>query len=456
MLAQFKKFIERESLFNPTKDQVVLATSGGIDSVVMANLFAAAGYRFALAHCNFKLRGKESEEDALFVQKLAQDLNVPYYYVEFDTLEEAKSAGESIQMVARSLRYNWLHKLCKQQNFTYMATAHHTNDSIETAIFNLTKGCGIRGLHGILPKKGKLIRPLLFASKNGIRAYAKTKGLAHREDSSNASLKYTRNKIRQEVIPKLQEINPTLENTFKANFKRFKEVEYLYEQAIEQLKSTICKQKGGQLIINRGLLNECATAYSLLHELLTPLGFNQDQINDLIRQPKAEAGGIFSSKTHRLVRTDVDLVVEAIPKKLKEKEVFKIESIYGYSNRPWRNPNCDISLSIELIEHTPETHHKLEDKDDPFVAILGLKQVNAPLYLRKWREGDTFQPLGMKGKHKKVNKLFKDKKINRFDREKIWILTDANDVIMWVVGLRQDERFVEWGQYIYKIKATKL
>lgn len=453
MLEKFKLFIQEESLFNPIEDRIVLATSGGVDSVVMADLFAAAGYDFGLAHCNFNLRGKESDEDALFVQNLAKNLGTPYYYVEFDTLAEVKSRGESIQMVARTLRYDWLYKLCVQNNFNYMATAHHINDSIETVLFNLTKGCGIRGIHGILPKKGKLIRPLLFSSKKEIESYAQKNNLAYREDSSNASLKYTRNKIRHHVIPILQEINPTLENAFQGNFKRFGEIEYLYKQAIERLKLAICTEKGEQLFIDRKLLRECKTAYSLLHELLDPLGFSQDQLNDLIEQPDAEAGGIFRSKTHRLVRTNLDLVIEPIPQKNKKQEVFKIESVYG--NKPWSNFDCDISLSFELIECTQETQYKLDDKDDPFVAIFGINEVNTPLYLRKWKAGDIFQPLGMGGKHKKVNKLFKDKKINRFDREKIWLLTDANDVIMWVIGLQEDERFVKWGQYIYKVTVTK-
>ncbi|MCP4438474.1 MAG: tRNA lysidine(34) synthetase TilS [Aureispira sp.] len=453
MLEQFKRFVVEESLINPKEDSILLATSGGVDSVVLAHLFAAANYRFAIAHCNFQLRGEESDGDAQFVKQLAAEFDVPYYSTTFSTLAESRATGVSIQMVARTLRYDWLNLLCESDNFAYLATAHHINDSIETSLFNLTKGCGIRGLHGILPKRKQLIRPLLFAHKAMILDYAKEKGIKYREDSSNVSVKYTRNKIRHQVIPPLQEINPNLETTFQGNFQRFREVEYLYEQAIAQLKSNICHQNGEKIEINRELLRQCVTPYSLLYELLNPLGFNQDQINDLIKQPNVEGGGIFSSKTHRLLRTDLNLVVEPIPKGEKKRKNFKIESMRG----TWTDSDCDISLSFELIEHTPETQEQIDEgRDSPWVALFNLQEIKQPLYLRRWKEGDTFQPLGMGGKHKKVNKLFKDKKVNRFDREKIWILTDADDRIMWVVGMRVDERFSKWGQYLYKIKVNKL
>ena len=254
MITKFQKYITEQNLFSK-KDKVLIATSGGIDSTVLCFLFHLSKFNFGIAHCNFKLRGKESDEDAVFVKKLAEKLQVPFYSIDFETEKIAKERKESIQLVARNLRYEWLEKTRQLNaspfgNYQWIATAHHLNDSIETVLYNFTKGCGIRGLHGILPKNGNIIRPLLFATKEEIEDYAQKHQINFREDVSNSTDKYARNKIRHHVIPILKELNPAFERTGFENIERLREVEALYDFAVENLKKEILFQENQKLKIN--------------------------------------------------------------------------------------------------------------------------------------------------------------------------------------------------------------
>ncbi|MBL4715873.1 MAG: tRNA lysidine(34) synthetase TilS, partial [Bacteroidia bacterium] len=258
MIERFKQFIEQEDLFS-SGDRILLAVSGGVDSVVMAHLFYHAGFDFEIAHCNFNLRGKESDEDELFVKGNAGCYGKNFHSTRFDTEQFADEHKLSIQEAARELRYSWFAEILEKENLQYVATAHHINDSVETVIYNLVKGTGIKGLRGIPTKNGTVVRPLLFATRDEILNYAKEKELTYREDSSNKELKYNRNLIRNEVVPKLEQINPSFISTFSENIYRFKEVDKLYNQRIEQLKNELVVEDDGCCKINIKLLKKIDT-----------------------------------------------------------------------------------------------------------------------------------------------------------------------------------------------------
>src|ERR1017187_10418267 len=249
MLHRLLDFIKKENLFL-TKDKILVAVSGGIDSVVLCELFHQATIKFGIAHCNFKLRDKESDGDEIFVKALAKKYDVPFYSKSFDTALYSKENGISIQMAARDLRYSWFEEIRIKEKYQYIAVAHHQNDVVETVLMNLIKGTGIAGLHGILPKKDKIIRPLLFATREEIEAFAKENKLKFREDSSNQSDKYLRNKIRHQIIPVMKEINPSLESTFADNINRFKLAEALLNKRIDQIREFRFKYQGNQIIID--------------------------------------------------------------------------------------------------------------------------------------------------------------------------------------------------------------
>lgn len=427
MHADFCHFIETNQLFT-SSEKILIAVSGGIDSVVLCHLMKENNFVFGIAHCNFKLRGVESDKDADFVKSLAKSLNVTYFGIAFDTDNISKIRKQSIQVVARDLRYEWLEKIRDNHNFAYVATAHHSNDSIETAIYNLSKGCGIRGIHGILPKKNKIIRPLLFANKNQILSFARQNNHAHREDASNSTDKYARNRIRHHVITELQKINPSLETTFKGNFQRFRAVEGIYDWAIEFWRTKIIEQKDQVLRINTTLFKGIPALSSILYEILKSYGFNFDQVEQMLIASKKQSGKQFFSASH-------ELLLDRSYWFLKPKEKKRIKEI--------------IIMEGQEIIHISE-HQQLILKEiaayainfnlDKNTAYFDKDLLQRPLKLRKWQEGDSFQPFGMMGKHKKVSDVFKNKKLSLFEKERVWIL-ESQEKIAWLVGIRSDERF---------------
>ena len=245
----FSTFINKNKLIL-SSNKILLTVSGGVDSVVMCNLFHNAGIKFGIAHCNFQLRGKESDGDEKFVENLADKYGVPFYCKQFDTKKYSKEHHISTQMAARTLRYNWFQEIRKKEGYTYIATAHHQDDSIETFFINLIRGTGIAGLHGILPKQGKIIRPLLFANKEDILKFSAKQDLSYREDSSNASDKYMRNKIRHSIVPVLRELNPKIETTISSTIKRLQDVETIYKSEIEKQRLNIVSEKDGSIFIS--------------------------------------------------------------------------------------------------------------------------------------------------------------------------------------------------------------
>ncbi len=429
-LKQFLSFIKQHNLFN-IKDRVLLAVSGGRDSVLMAHLFKAAGFEFALAHCNFWLRGDESDADEQFVAELARGLDVPFYSTRFNTESYAKDHQISIQMAARDLRYNWLEKIRSEFKFSYIAIAQHQNDIVETVLLNQVRGTGISGMHGILAKRDKIIRPLLFLNREDIDRMVEKENFSFREDSSNFSSKYARNKLRLEVIPALKELNPQLEETFMANTKRFAELEILLNNKICEIKEDLFELiSTDEFKISIIKLKDLVPQNTLLFGLFQPYGFNEAVLKDL-RQSWDKPGKIFKSATHQIL-TDREFILLSKIQLTKEQEIQVPENgkvIWHeivYNSYVTDAANFELSNDRNLLQ----ANHSL---------------LQFPLRIRNWQKGDYFYPLGMKGK-KKLSDFFIEQKIPLSKKNEVGVLENKNGDIIWICGYRLDER--------YKVKNT--
>ncbi len=438
----FQQYITQKHLLQKN-DRVLLAISGGVDSVVLFHLLHTSNFEVGLAHCNFKLRGEESDKDEEFLQKLGAQHDFPVFTIQFDTEQYAIENKCSIQMAARELRYKWLEEIRSEKDFTFIATAHHQNDIAETVLYNLTKGTGIAGLHGILPKNGKLIRPLLFASKTEIETYAQTHNLQYRTDASNQSTKYARNKIRHLVMPVLKELNSKLEETFYENVQRFAEVEQIYREGIEAYRKKLLEHKKHDTLISIAKLRKIPAIRTVLYELLKGYGFNASQVRQLIQAFDAEAGKVFYSESHQIIKDRKHFI-------LSEKN----SRSSGFALIQAEQTQVEMSeLMLQINRHTAEN---FEIPKDASIACLDADKLQFPLVLRKWKDGDYFYPLGMKRKKKKLSRFFIDLKLSRTEKERIWVLTNSQKHLLWVVGYRLDERFkiTHKTQDIYQISIT--
>jgi tRNA(Ile)-lysidine synthase len=426
-LSRLQLFIKQHALFLEG-ESVLLAVSGGRDSVLMAHLFKAAGYRFGIAHCNFNLRAEESELDKHFTEGLAEELEAPYYTSSFDTKEYALENHISIQMAARDMRYTWLEKIRKEFNYQYIAVAHHQNDVIETMLLNLTRGTGISGLHGILPKKGKIIRPLLFLNRDEIDELVQQNAYTYREDSSNLSAKYSRNKLRLEVIPVLKELNPALEQTFEANRRRFAELEVLLDLQVKEIKERLFKQlTKEEFEISIAELKKLNPLNTLLYGLFHPYGFTETVLNDLSHSWDGNPGKVFRSTGHQLLIDRGNIILSLINESQHEEILLEPDvAIYTWNRQQF----CSKTVLISQFELNRNEN----------IAQLDFDLLSFPLKLRSWKNGDFFQPLGLKQK-KKLSDLFVDQKIRLNHKKDIGILENNNGDILWVAGLRIDERY---------------
>lgn len=425
MLNRFKKFISDKNLFTP-EHRLLLAVSGGVDSVVLAYLCYKAGFNFSIAHCNFGLRGEESEGDEKFVEQLADKFNVQFHTKHFDTQAFADTHNISVQMAARQLRYEWFEEIRKTNKYDRVVIAHHKDDEIETLFINIIRGTGISGLHGIPLQRDNIVRPLLFATRADIENYAKNNKLLFREDSSNSSDKYIRNKLRHKVIPVLKEINPNLEAAISRDIEHFQQVEKIYKEAIgRKLAKLIVKRKNGIEADVRKLLRlNPAPVY--LYELLSPYGFNDTVCNDVLKAMLDDrTGRRFFSATHRLVKDRLRLIITS--NAVSGEEEYLIRSGMKKLTEPL---SLTVSKSKAVSYSIPRSTR---------VASLDFDKLKFPLTIRKWRKGDAFRPLGMKHK-KKLSDFFIDNKFSLIDKEHTWLLTSGTDIV-WVIGYRLDDRF---------------
>ena len=425
MLEEFRRFIQSNALCQPT-DRILLAVSGGIDSMVLLHLYISAGYNPGIAHCNFHLRGDESDGDEQFVKSVAETMDAAYHQQDFDTEQSAGESGISIQMAARNLRYRWFEQIRKKHGYKFISTAHNQDDVIETFFINLSRGTGIRGLTGIPVRSEKVIRPLLFASRESIVDYATEHHIRYREDSSNASDKYLRNRIRHQLIPLLEEENPSFRNALMDTMLNLSETEKLYEQELVQLKHRLVRKDGDRARIRiRDLLAHDARR-SILFEILSEYNFSSQAMEDIIHSLEGPSGKQFLSSTHRIVKDREDLIITPLDK--EEDRKFYLEREAGRISEPF-------DLEWMVVDHT-ETFHIPNDRK---IACLDLQKLHFPLILRHWRTGDYFQPLGMQGM-KKISDYLIDTKVSLPDKERTWLLTSGNK-IAWVIGHRLDDRY---------------
>ena len=405
------------------KDRVLLAVSGGLDSMAMLHLFSQSDIPFAVAHCNFGLRGAESDGDEAFVKDCAKTLGVPFFFRKFQTRVYAKVQKYSIQMAARELRYAWFEELCLQENYQKVATAHHLNDSLETVLLNLAKGTSISGMRGILPVRGQIIRPLLDFSRAELEQMMKAAGLTWREDSSNQDTYYQRNLIRARVVAPLMSINPDLLGTFRDTVARNREVEQVFQAAIAQLRDTVVREEEGHVLISKAQL----TGAYVLEQLLKPYAFGYGQAKEVWKAINGHSGAWFNSGTHDLVIDRDDLVVT--PARTHEQTETLINKRDTEVTISGKDYDLMIIDSGEMPEDWKNSNH----------AFLDLDKLRFPLHLRAWQEGDYFYPLGMKGK-KKLSDFMIDRKIPVNLKPGLRVLESAGE-IAWVVSFRVDDRF---------------
>lgn len=442
MLDKFNKYNTENDLFRP-EDKLLVTVSGGVDSIVLCHLLKKYNANFAIAHCNFGLRAEESDKDECFVEELAEALEVNIHIKKFDTKEYLKNAGISIQMAARELRYQWFSELAKQKGYKYILTAHHQNDLLETVLLNLIRGTGIAGLHGIKPKAGNIIRPLLFATKEHVLKYAEENNLDWREDSSNESAKYQRNLLRLEVIPILKKINSNLEQTLHQSVEKISAAEAIFNQYIEGCRIDFLTKREHYVSLEFEFLKEEIEPHLILFELLRPYGFNYSQSEDILRNLDNDAGKKYISSTYILVKDRTELIIT----EKSETNIFlhiQIESNTHQIYFPW----SDSTIKIQ-------TTTGFEKTNDFSVAYLNYEKLKFPITARLWKEGDSFHPLGMKGK-KKVSDFLNDLKIPLNLKENVSVILSGEDIV-WVVGYRIDERYkAEFNQKTLQFTAHGL
>lgn len=423
MQKKFESNICKDQLFKK-EDSLLLAISGGIDSVVLAYLLKKGGFNFALAHCNFKLRAEDSEADETFCKELSKKLDVKFYTKAFNLDAYCKKNKLSIQMAARELRYDWFKELIEKNKFDHLVTAHHANDIVETIFINLARGTGINGLKGIPEKTGNIVRPLLNFTKEEIANFAAKEKIKFRTDKSNLEAKYERNFLRLKIIPELKKLHPNLEQTFLNNVSNFKEeAEIVNDFLIEKSKQLLSK-KGEIIVLNKVLLKKEKQLKTILHYILEPLGFNVSQTNDIITNIKenGNVGKLFYSSTHTLT---IDREVILIKPKVNDHiELSVIHSL-----------NELKKLNFIKVKDTTELK-KLTEHD----LVIEKDKLIFPLIIRPKMTGDKFKPFGMKG-FKLVSDLLKDLKLNAFEKDKCKILENGNGEIVWVVGYRSDDRY---------------
>lgn len=432
MIDRLKEFIDREQMFS-ADEGILLAVSGGADSVMLAELFNKAGFNFGIAHCNFQLRGKESNKDEEFVKELASKYEVKFYCKHFDTTEYSKEKGISIEMAARELRYKWFEEVRKTENYDHIATAHHLDDEAETLFINLLRGTGISGLHGILPKKKHIIRPLLFMYKQDILDYCKENNIEYKIDSSNATLQYVRNKIRHKIIPELKEINPSVLNNLKETIEHLKETESIFNYYINKKRQKIVIVKDGSVFISITKLKRLKNLNTYLHEFLSPYNFNNAVVKDIIKALDEQPGKQFFSPTHRLIKDRQQLIVDSKDKEIEDSKIAKLEEFKV-------DEYCEFVCEPVELKINKSNYKKDEVLDKgKNIASLDIAKVEFPLIIRKWKQGDYFYPFGMT-KKKKVSRFLIDEKLSINDKENVYVLT-TGDKIIWVIGLRIDNRF---------------
>ena len=426
LLSSFNAYIKTEGLLKP-KQKVLLAISGGMDSIVLLDLLHRSTIPFELAHVNFQLRGEESTRDEQFVRELAKSYQVNLHVKHVDTEINASEHKLSIQEAARKIRYDWFDELLKQHQLDVVCTAHHADDNVETMLMNLFRGTGLTGLRGMLPKQGKIIRPLLFASRETIQEYSAQQELKHVEDSSNASEKYTRNFLRLQIIPQLSKVWPEVAETLRQNMQRFSETEMVYQEALQRKLKKLITIKEDEWHVPVEKLRLTAPLRTIVFELFQDKGFSSKQVDEIIHLLDASTGSYIDSTTHRILKNRNWLICTPLKK----------ENTFIHIIEP--EHQSLILTQGEIHFKQKEWSPKERVSDRPETIELDLAAIQYPLILRNWKAGDYFYPLGMQ-KKKKIARFLIDQKLSKIEKEQVLVLESAGR-ICWVVGHRIDDRF---------------
>ena len=442
LLQAFEKYVERHELFSH-EDKILLTVSGGVDSMVMLSIFVRLDYNVEVAHCNFGLRGKESDEDTEMVLCECEKLGIVCHTKNFDTLGEMARTGDSMEMTARRLRYEWFYELCQTEGCTVIAVAHHANDSIETFFINLLRGTGLRGLTGINRQYGRVVRPLLYATRKDILEYAVQNHIPYREDSSNRSTKYLRNKIRLGLLPLLQEINPKFTALMRGNLYRLNDAQRFIDAAIDNIREVALHSENGIDTIEVGAIDSIYPRDFVIYELLnSSYGFKGDVVEEL---NKALKRGVtdrrFYSRDYVAYLDRGNILVARIEEEDDCEVIVERDEMRSYCGN-----------SVLYYEHT-DIDNVNEYRLPSDVALLDESKLQYPLRLRRWREGDTFIPFGMAGR-KKVGDYLTDQKVPIVERKRQFVLVSGEDIV-WVVGRRTDERFRVGTNTENILKVTK-
>ena len=421
MLNRFLQELRTLAGSDAMRKRYLVAVSGGADSMVMASLFRESGLSFAVAHCNFHLRGADSDRDMRFVEKTAQQWQVPFFLREFDTLTIQENSGKSVEMVARELRYAWFEEI--SSDFDHIVTAHQATDAAETVLLNLSRGTGLKGLCGIPPKNGKIIRPMLSFTALEIRQYAEDHNIAYVEDCTNQDESIARNRVRHSVIPQLEHLNPQFLQTNTRSRSILQRQFAYYQKHIKAEIRKITSEEDNTCRINRSLLAECEDKELLLYETLNRFGFPSDICTKLAEKTNLQPGRQFFSESHILLVDRDFLIIKT--KKEENSETITIESF------------DDLLHYFEVEEF--DCHKGFIFEKNPNILYLPKEKLTFPLQIRPWKHGDSFYPLGGNGRQK-LSDFFSDHKIDRFEKSKIRLLCIDNQIV-WIIGHRTDERW---------------
>ncbi len=421
MQQKFIKFIKEEHLFAEGQ-QVLLAVSGGRDSVTLCHLVAHAKIPFAIAHCNFHLRPGDCDRDEAFVRRLAQDYGVPCYVAQFDTHKYALENKLSIEEAARKLRYDFFERQRQAIGFQLIATAHHRDDTIETFLINLLRGTGIAGLHGIPLRNGHIVRPLLPFGRKEIDDYVSRQGLEYVEDCTNSQTLYLRNRIRLQLMPLLRQLSPSFDSVMEGNMSRLADAAQIYQSHFERIRTLLLHPDGEGYSIDIDELKSLSPLKTSLFELLRPFGFSSSVVDEVVAALDSQSGKQFYSSSHLLVKDRSSLLIMPVRGNADTLEY----TVFPDGD----NIQLPIPLRFETAVATT-TRFRLPSNE----ACFDLDRIALPLTLRHWRHGDRFIPFGMKGS-RLVSDLFSDLKLSLNEKKSTWILCDAGGTILWVVGLR--------------------